>query len=146
VVETTLQERLDASLADPRRWTAVLGAFAGSAALLAALGIFGLMSFVVRQRRREMGVRLALGAEPGALTRLIVGRGMRYVALGTAIGFALCLFEGRWVGPLLFGVGVVDPVTIAATAALLLAVAWLACWVPGLAAARISPVEVLREQ
>ena len=145
-VETTLQERLDASLADPRRWTAVLGAFAASAALLAALGIFGLMSFVVRQRRREMGVRLALGAEPGALTRLIVGRGMRYVGLGTAIGFALCVFEGRWVGPLLFGVRVVDPLTIAATAALLLAVAGLACWVPGLAAARISPVEVLREQ
>jgi predicted permease len=143
VVETTLQSRLEASLGDPRRWTAVLGAFAAAAALLAALGIFGLMSFVVRQRRREMGVRLALGAEPASLTRLIVGRGMRYVALGTCVGLGLSVLEGRWLGPLLFGVGPVDPATIVAAAALLLAIALLACWVPGLRAARISPAEVL---
>ncbi len=104
------------------------------------------MSFVVRQRRREMGVRLALGAEPAALTRLIVGKGMRYVALGTVLGFGLSVLEGRWLGPLLFGVSPVDPATVAATAGFLLGVALLACWVPGVRAARISPVEVLREQ
>ena len=146
VVETTLEDRLEASLADPRHWTAVLGGFAAAAVLLAALGIFGLMSYVVRQRRGEMGVRLALGAEPASLTRLIVGRGMRYVAAGTLLGLGLALLEGRWIAPLLFEVGAVDPVTIAAAAALLLAVALLACWLPGLRAAAVSPVEVLRAE
>lgn len=143
VVETTLHDRLDASLADPRRWTTVLGGFAAAALLLAALGIFGLMSYVVRQRRREMGVRLALGAEPRTLTWLVVASGMRYVWLGTAIGLVLAALEGRWLSSLLFGVSAMDPATVAAAAALLAGIALLACWVPGLRAARISPVEVL---
>ena len=146
VVETTLRERLDASLADPRHWTAVLGGFAAAAVALAALGIFGLMSYVVRQRRREMGVRLALGAEPASLVRLVVGRGMRYVVAGTAVGLILSLLEGRWLAPLLFGVGALDPATVAAAAGLLLAVALLACWLPGLRAASVSPSEVLRAE
>ena len=146
VVETTLQDRLDASLADPRRWTAVLGAFAAAAAALAALGIFGLMSYVVRQRRREMGVRLALGAEPGSLVRLIVGRGMRYVMLGTVLGVGLSVLEGRWLRSLLFGVGVMDPVTVVVAVGVLLLVALLACWLPGLRAARISPAEILASE
>jgi putative ABC transport system permease protein len=143
VVETTLQARLETSLADPRRWTAILSAFAAAAALLAAVGIFGLMSFVVRQRRREMGVRLALGAEPVSLTLLVLRRGMRYALLGTAIGLGLSVLEGRWLGSLLFGVGAMDPVTVAAAALLLLGIALAACSVPGLRAARVSPVEVL---
>jgi len=146
VTETTLQDRLDASLADPRHWTAVLGGFAAAAMALASLGIFGLMSYVVRQRRREMGVRLALGAEPSSLVRLVVGRGMRYVAAGAALGLVLSLLERRWLAPLLFGVGALDPATVAAAAALLLAVALLACWLPGLRAARVSPVEVMRAE
>lgn len=143
LVETTLQAQLDDSLGDPRRWATVLGAFAAVAALLAALGIFGLMSYVVRQRRREMAVRLVLGAEPAALTRLIVGRGMRYALLGTAIGLGLSVLEARWLRSLLFGVGPMDPATIAVAAVMLLAIALLACCVPGLRAARIRPAEVL---
>jgi putative ABC transport system permease protein len=143
VVEATLRDRLDASLADPRRWTAVLGGFAAAAALLAALGVFGLMSFVVRQRRREMGIRLALGAEPGSLLRLVVGRGMCYAAVGTAIGVGLSAVEGRWLASLLFGVGAMDPLTTLAAVGLLLLAALAACWLPGLRAARVSPIEVL---
>ena len=143
VVETTLHDRLDASLADPRRWTTVLGGFATAAVLLAALGIFGLMSYVVRQRRREMGVRLALGAEPATLTWLVVASGMRYVWLGTAIGLGLAALEARWLSALLFGVSAMDPATVVAAAVLLALIALLACWVPGVRASRISPVEVL---
>lgn len=142
----TLQDRMEASLIAPQRWTQVVGGFGAAALLLAAIGIFGLMSFVVRQRRRELGVRLALGAEPASLMRLIVGRGMRYALLGSAVGFGLAVLEGRWLRSLLFGVGAMDPTTIVVAAAVLLAVALLACWVPGLRAARIKPVEVLASE
>ena len=144
--EATLEARTEASLADPARWTAVIGSFGTVAALLAALGVFGLMSFVVRQRRREIGVRLALGAEPAALTRLIVWRGMRYAALGIIIGLGLALLEARWLGALLFEVPATDPFTIVAVALLLAATALVACWIPGLRAARIRPVEVLSSE
>ena len=144
VIESTLQEQIDTSLADPLRWTTVVGGFAVAAALLAALGIFGLMSYVVRQRRRELGVRLALGAEPASLTRLIVGRGMRHALLGTAIGLGLAALEARWLGALLFDVRPMDPLTITLAALVLLAIALLACWVPGLRAARIRPAEALQ--
>jgi putative ABC transport system permease protein len=143
VAEITLRDRVQQSLADPRRWTAMIGAFAGAALLLAALGIFGLMSYVVRQRRRELGVRLALGAEPGTLTWLIVGRGMRYAAAGTVVGLGLSLLESRWLGSLLYGVGALDPATLVPVALMLLVAGLLACWIPGLRAARIGPAEVL---
>jgi len=144
--ELTLQDRMEASLVAPQRWTQVVGGFGATAILLAALGIFGLMSFVVRQRRRELGVRLALGAEPGTLMRLIVGRGMRYALTGSAIGIGLSYLASRWLKSLLFGVGAMDPVTIAIAAVLLLSVALLSCWIPGLRAARVPPVEVLNSE
>lgn len=143
VVEATPADLLEASLADPRRWTAVLGAFAVAAMALAALGVFGLMSYVVRQRRRELGVRLALGAAPRSLTRLVLVRGMRYALAGTVLGLALTALEARWLAALLFGVSALDPVTTAAAAALLLAAALAACWIPGARAARVSALEVL---
>ena len=141
--EATLTSRLDASLADPGRWTAVIGSFGTVAMLLAALGIFGLMSYVVRQRRRELGVRLALGADPASLTRLIVVRGMKFAAVGIAIGLGLAVLEARWLGALLFGVAALDPVTLIASAVLLALTGLLASLIPGLHAARIRPLEVL---
>ena len=143
VTEQTLAERVDQSLADPRRWTAMIGAFAVAALVLAALGIFGLMSFVVRQRRRELGVRLALGAEPGTLTWMIVSSGLRYAIIGTIIGLGLSLLESRWLGALLYGVGAMDPATLVPVALLLLTAGLIACWIPGMRAGRIAPVEVL---
>jgi hypothetical protein len=145
-VEVVMTDRLRQALGDPRRWAAVLGAFAAAGVLLAALGIFGLMSYVVRQRRREMGVRIALGAVPWSLTGLIVGRGMRYAILGTAIGLGISAFESRWLGSLLFGVRAGDPATVAGAVIALIAIAAIACWVPGFRAARIRPADVLRAE
>lgn len=141
--DQTLEERLGDSLAGPERWTSVIGAFGATALLLSALGIFGLMSYVVRQRRRELGVRLALGAEPARLVRMIVARGMRYALAGAGLGLALALLGARWLGSLLFGVGASDPFTLALVAVVLLGTAFLACWIPGSRAARIKPAEAL---
>jgi ABC-type antimicrobial peptide transport system permease subunit len=142
-VEVLMTDHLRRALGDPRRWTAVVGAFAAAGLLMAALGIFGLMSYVVRQRRRELGVRLALGAPPRSLTRFVVRGGMRYALLGTLIGLGISAFESRWLGSLLFGVEASDPITLALAIGVLLGVAAAACWVPGLRAARIKPLEVL---
>jgi putative ABC transport system permease protein len=142
-IEIDMTEHLHAALGDPRRWTAVVGAFAVAGVFLAALGIFGLMSYVVRQRRRELGVRLALGASPRALTRLVVERGMRYALRGTVIGLGLSMFESRWLGSLLFGVQATDVTTLVIAVAVVLAVAAVACWVPGMRAARLKPLEVM---
>jgi putative ABC transport system permease protein len=142
-IEVDMTVHLRRALGDPRRWTAVVGAFAAAGVLMAALGIFGLMSYVVRQRRRELGVRLALGASPGSLTRFVVRGGMRHAVLGTLIGLGVSAFESRWLGSLLFGVEATDPTTLVIAMAVLLAVAAVACWIPGLRAARIKPLEVL---
>jgi len=121
----------------------VLSAFAGVGLLLSALGVFGLMSYVVRQRRREIGVRLALGARPGEITRFIVARGMRYAAAGSAIGLAVTFMLSQKMQALLFGVSPTDAVTIGGVALLLLACALVACWIPGRRAARIRPLEAI---
>jgi putative ABC transport system permease protein len=142
----TMSARLDRGLADPRRWTTLLAAFAATAALLAALGIFGLMSYVVRQRRREFGVRLALGAEPVAVTRLVLARGLRLAAWGIGAGVVLSFAGARWLRSLLFGVGPTDPATLALAALTLLGTAALACWVPGRRAARIRPLEAMASE
>src|SRR2546427_768725 len=99
-VEVVMSERLRAALGDPRRWTVVVGAFAAAGGLLAALGIFGLMSYVVRQRRRALGGRLALAAAPGSLTRLVVGRGLRYAGFGSALGLVLSALAPPGLGSL----------------------------------------------
>ncbi len=143
LVEQTMVERLDRALAGPGRSTAVLSTFAVVAVILAALAIFGLMSYTVRQRRREIGVRIALGAGPAAIERMIVGRGMRYAAVGTVIGLGLTSLEARWLKAFLFGVSATDPLTTVAVAAGLLLVAAIACWLPGLRASRIHPVEAI---
>ena len=146
VAQVLLQDRLDAWLANPRRMTTVIAAFATAALLLAALGIFGLLSFVVRQRRREIGVRLALGAQPSQVTRMIVARGMRLVLLGGGIGVALAIAELRWVRALLFEVEPGDPATMVGTGIVLLLTAVVACWLPGRRAARIKPIEAISSE
>jgi predicted permease len=143
VVETTMARRLERSLDDPRRWTSVLGGFAAIAIVLAALGVFGLMSYAVRQRRREIGVRLALGAAPTSVTAMIIRRGLAFALLGTALGLGLTIVVSRWLVGFLYGVTPTDPVTVAGVALLLLATAGLACWLPGRQAARIPPIEAI---
>jgi putative ABC transport system permease protein len=134
------------ALADPGRWTTVLAAFAAAALGLAALGVFGLMSYVVRRQRREIGVRMALGAAPRDVIRMILARGMRYAAAGLAIGLVLAVVQGRWLAALLYDVTPRDPATLAGVAAVLLAAALVACLVPGVRAARIKPIEAIAEE
>jgi predicted permease len=143
LVETTLRDRLESSISDPLHWTAVLGGFATSAVVLAALGIFGLMSYIVRQRKREIGVRMALGAEPRSVLWMIVGRGMRYAIPGTILGLGLVVLESRWLQSFLFGVGTMDPVTLGGVSVLLLTVAFVASWLPAWRASRIHPMEAV---
>jgi predicted permease len=143
LVQTKIEDKVAAATADPMRWAAVLTAFAACGMGLAALGVFGLMAFAVRQRRRELGVRLALGANPGEVTRLVVSRGMRYAAIGSAIGLAVTLLLANRIQPMLFGVSPTDIATLAGVGTLLLGSALFASWVPGRRAAKIRPMEAI---
>jgi predicted permease len=128
-----------------RRFQAQLAAgFAASALLLAALGIFGVVSYGVSQRRTEIGIRMALGARLGEVVRLVVGRGFRPVLLGLAGGLGAAVPAGRLVQNLLFGISAADPLTMSAVALLLLLVAAAACLAPALDAARTDAAVVLR--
>ena len=140
---TTMEDRLAGSIATPRRLAWMLGGFATAAVALAALGVFGVMSYAVAQQRREIGVRLALGADSGAVVGMVVRRGMTRAAAGLAVGVVLSLLGARVLQAVLFEVRPTDPAMLAAGAGLLAVVALLACWLPGRRAAGIRPVEAL---
>jgi predicted permease len=129
------------------RFTLVLAAaFAGTALALAAIGLAGVVAYAVRRRRHEIGVRVALGAGPGDVVRMVVGHGLLLVALGIGIGFAVALASSRWLSGLVYGVSATDPGTYAALAGLLTAVAVGASWIPARRAANIDPVTALRAE
>jgi len=121
-----------------------LAVFGAGALLLAALGVYGLISFSVAQRRRELGVRMALGASRGEIRRVVVGDGMRLAAVGLAVGLALAVGLGRVIASALYGVTPFDPLTLGGVLALFLAVAALASLVPAERASRTDPVGALR--
>jgi predicted permease len=128
------------------RLVAILGGFFGGLALvLAAVGLYGVTSYGVNRRRAEIGVRMALGADPSGVIRLVLGRLLLLMAFGVAAGLALSWWTSRFVATLLFGLGPRDPATFAAAATLLAAIGLLAGWIPARRAARIDPVRVLRE-
>jgi putative ABC transport system permease protein len=128
-----------------RRFSAVLLAiFAGLALVLAAIGIYGVMSYVVSLRTNEIGVRMALGAQPRDIWSLVIGRGARLAAAGIALGLAGSLALSRLLSSLLYGVRATDPATFAGVALLLAAVALLACYLPARRAARVDPILALR--
>jgi putative ABC transport system permease protein len=139
---------LDAIVADsieqPRFFALLAGAFAALAMVLAAIGIYGVMAFVVSQRTSEIGVRMALGATSREVFRLVLGDGLQLTAVGLVIGVAGSIGVGRWLKSLLYGVGSGDWKTMAATAVLLLAVATLACLLPARRAMRVDPMTALR--
>lgn len=139
----TMEERLSSSIANPRRLTWLLGAFAAAAVVLAALGVFGVMSYVVAQQRREIGVRIALGADDRAVIGMVLRRGMLRAAAGLSLGALVSLQGARVLQATLFGVAPRDPATLASASALLLVVALAACWLPGWRAARIDPVRAI---
>lgn len=121
----------------------LLGLFAATALALAAVGIYGVMSYAVRQRMRELGTRAALGATPGSLLRLVMGNGARIAAAGTAIGLAASLLAGRALQSLLFSTAPSDPAVLAGAAGLLAVTAMLACYLPARRASRVDPVQTL---
>ena len=122
----------------------LLGAFAAVALLLASIGIYGVLAQLVAQRKPEIGVRLALGARPRDVVALVVGRGMKLVAIGTCVGIAMALVLSRLMSSLLYGVGASDPLTFVGVPLLLAAVALVACFVPARRAARVDPNVALR--
>jgi ABC-type antimicrobial peptide transport system permease subunit len=143
VEASTFRARLGDALTQPKHWTALVGSFAAAAGTLAALGLFGLMSYIVRQQRRDIGVRLALGATPQAMTWMVVRRGVRYALAGSCIGVALAIIAGRWLSTSSFGIQSASGLVIVAIAAALMAVAALASWWPGYQAAHIPTLEAM---
>jgi len=124
----------------------VLGAFATLALLLAAVGLYGVQSYTVASRRNEIGIRLALGAQPSSVFHMVTGLALRLFAPGAAIGLAGCLAVRSLLSALLFGVGATDPRNLAAATALLLTVTIAASWLPARRATRIDPASALREE
>jgi ABC-type antimicrobial peptide transport system permease subunit len=133
-------------LAQRRFQTDLVLAFGAAAVLLACLGIYGVMSFFVTQRTTEIGIRLAFGAEPGEVLRMVLRQAMRPVAAGVAAAVPLAFLCGSWLRSLVFGVSPQDPRTIAVACFLLVIAAALAAYLPARRAARLDPLDALRYQ
>ena len=134
------------SLSRPRLLANLLGAFAGLALLLAAIGTYGVLSYMVSERRREIGIRMALGAERGTVLNSIMGQGLRLTAIGLGVGLAAAFGLTRLMESLLFGVQPSDPTTILAVVASITLIAAIACYLPAYRATRVDPVVVLRQE
>jgi predicted lysophospholipase L1 biosynthesis ABC-type transport system permease subunit len=140
----TLQEMVDRASAQMAFTMTLIAAAAAVALLLGIIGIYGVMSYIVSQRTAEIGVRLALGAEPRNVAAMILRQGGTVAIAGAAIGLLAALGGSRLIASLLYGISPRDPAVFAGTTLLLLAVAGLACWLPARRAARLSPLEALR--
>jgi ABC-type antimicrobial peptide transport system permease subunit len=133
--------------AAPRQFTFVLlGAFAALAAILAIVGLYGVLTHLVAERTREIGIRVALGADPSKVTRLILSQGVILAILGATIGLGASMLAVRAVRSLLYDTSVYDPWIFAAVVAMLVAVATVASWIPARRASRVDPVLALRAE
>lgn len=142
----TMEQRLANTTTSRRMNTALLGSFAGVALLLAVVGIYGVMSYAVTQRRREIGVRMALGAQKSDVVGLIIQGGLRLTLLGVASGLAGAFVLTRYLSNLLYSVKATDPLTFLGIALALTGVAMLACWLPARRAAKVHPMVALRHE
>ncbi|MBA3385732.1 MAG: FtsX-like permease family protein [Chthoniobacterales bacterium] len=142
----TLKEHTGTSLFPARMAAIALGSFGVLALVLAAVGIYGVMSHVVAGRTREIGLRMALGAQLSDVRGLILRQGMLLAAIGSIIGLALALGGAQMLKTLLYGVSASDPITFMIVATLLLVVALLACWIPARRASRVDPMIALRAE
>jgi len=140
----TMEARLSASVAGPRFYAMLLGLFALVALVLAAVGIYGVLSYNVSQRHREIGVRMALGAAGRDILGLVLRQGLTLTLAGAGLGLAGAFAATRFLRTLLFGITSTDPITYVAISALLTAVALFACWIPARRAIRVDPMTALR--
>jgi len=142
----TMNELLSKSVAQPRFRTLILGVFAAVALLLAVVGIFGVMSYLVGRRTRELGLRMALGATHQNVLRMILREGLSVVLIGIGLGLVEALLLARWIKSLLFGIAPADPVTFLSVGILLTLVALAACYIPARRAVRVDPMVALRHE
>ena len=137
---------LDLSVAQQRFMMLLLGVFGLVALSLAAVGIYGIMSYAVKRRTREIGIRMALGGAPRDVLLLVVGQGMKLAGLGLVLGIAAALATTRFMKELLFGIEPTDPLTFITIGLLLVAVALIASWLPARRAVRTDPTAALRSE
>jgi ABC-type antimicrobial peptide transport system permease subunit len=142
---TTMEEAIGRALARPRFQSTLLALFAGVALMLAAAGVYGVLAHAMARRAREIGLRLALGAQRGQVRRMVVAQALRRVLLGVLVGLVGAAALTRLMSTLLHGVHPSDPATFAGVTALLITVALLASYVPAWRASRIDPMGALRD-
>ena len=142
----TMDEIVDQSLVNDRFMTVLYGSFAGVALVLAAIGIYGVMAFVVAQRRHEIGLRIAFGASQDRVLSLVLKEGLALAASGLGIGLIGAFFVGRALNGLFYGVGSIDSIALCAVTMILFGAAFLACYVPARRAARVDPMVALRDE
>jgi putative ABC transport system permease protein len=141
-----VEDALSDSVSFPRFQMRLFGIFGGLALILATVGIYGVMSYLVTQRTHEIGLRVALGAGRGDVLRMVIGRGLKTTAVGLGVGIAASLALTRLIAQLLFGVKTTDPMTYASVTLILTAVALVACYVPARRAATVDPMIALRHE
>jgi putative ABC transport system permease protein len=140
----TMETLVSESVSQPRFNLFLLGLFGGLALLLAAAGIYGVMAYVVAARTNEIGVRMALGAQPRDVLRLVIGHAMKLALNGVVLGLGGAVWLTRWLQTLLFEVSATDPLTFAGGTMALLLAALLACWIPARRATKVDPLIALR--
>jgi ABC-type antimicrobial peptide transport system permease subunit len=141
----TMDDAFAEAIGRPRLLAQLLGIFAGLAILLAAIGSYGVLSYMVTERRREIGIRMALGADRASVLRMVLRQGLMLTVVGIAGGLAVAFAMNRMLASLLFGVRPSDPATMGAVVALIAMVAFVACYLPARLATRVDPMIVLRE-
>jgi putative ABC transport system permease protein len=146
VTVRTMDDVLEASTGRQRLYAVMTGIFGVVALALSIVGIFGVVSCVAAQRTREIGVRMALGAQPREILRLVIGQGMRPIVAGVAAGIAGAIGVTRFISNLLFGVAPLDPLTFGIAVVLLTGVGLAACWIPARRATRVDPLTALRAE
>jgi ABC-type antimicrobial peptide transport system permease subunit len=141
----TFDQMVDATAAQERLIAMMSGFFGALALILAGVGLYGIVAHAVSARRTEIGLRMALGAQPTGIVRLVLGRVSVLIVVGLALGVAASWWAVRFIAPLLFQLEPRDPTTFSGTAAVLIAIGVLAAWLPARRAARVDPATVLRE-
>jgi ABC-type antimicrobial peptide transport system permease subunit len=140
----SMRATVDASMAMLSFTMVILIVAAAVTLVLGMIGLYGVIAYVVALRTRELGVRIALGAQPGAVARMVTSQGLTLCGIGIAIGLALVVLGGRFLRALLFEVAPTDPIALGATVALIAGFALLASWIPARRASRVNPAEALR--